>query len=166
VAQRVSRGIALLFHDRGTRRWVGGQQHALAALYPRERPGTQITGGWGGPRAGLDGCGKSRPHRDSITGTSSPVAQSLYRLSYRAHRKTKVLTKIRNFSCHEYPFISVLYAQGKEHGVKTDVASRSIICYTLFRGRQTTVAQWLRCCATNRKVAGSISAGVSGYFSL
>ena len=24
--------------------------------------------------------------------------------------------------------------------------------------------QWLRCCATNRKVAGSIPAGVSGFF--
>jgi len=26
-----------------------------------------------------------------------------------------------------------------------------------------TVAQWLRCCVTNRKVAGSIPAGVSGF---
>jgi len=28
----------------------------------------------------------------------------------------------------------------------------------------SAVAQWLRCCATNRKVAGSIPAGVSGFF--
>ena len=28
----------------------------------------------------------------------------------------------------------------------------------------TAVAQWLRCCATIRKVAGSIPAGVSGFF--
>ena len=28
----------------------------------------------------------------------------------------------------------------------------------------TAVAQWLRCCATNRKVTGSIPAGVSGFF--
>ena len=28
----------------------------------------------------------------------------------------------------------------------------------------TAVAQWLRCCATNRKVAGSIPGGVSGFF--
>ena len=28
----------------------------------------------------------------------------------------------------------------------------------------TVVAQWLRCCATNRKVAGSIPAGISGFF--
>jgi hypothetical protein len=30
-------------------------------LYPWERPGTHCTGGWVGPRAGLDGCEKSRP---------------------------------------------------------------------------------------------------------
>ena len=30
-------------------------------LYPRERPGTHCTGGWVDPRAGLDGCEKSRP---------------------------------------------------------------------------------------------------------
>jgi len=29
---------------------------------------------------------------------------------------------------------------------------------------ETAVAQWLRHCATNRKVAGSIPAGVSGFF--
>jgi len=28
----------------------------------------------------------------------------------------------------------------------------------------TAVAQWLRCCATNQKVAGSIPAGVIGNF--
>jgi len=44
----------------------------LAALYPRERPGTHCTGGWVGPRAGLDRCGKSRRHRHSIPGPSSP----------------------------------------------------------------------------------------------
>ena len=33
---------------------VSGQQHAPAVLYPREGPGTHCTGGWVGPRAGLD----------------------------------------------------------------------------------------------------------------
>jgi len=28
----------------------------------------------------------------------------------------------------------------------------------------TTVAQWLKCCATNQKVAGLIPASVSGFF--
>jgi hypothetical protein len=39
---------------------VGGQRHAPAAL-PPVRPGTHCIEGWVGPRAGLDGCGKSRP---------------------------------------------------------------------------------------------------------
>jgi len=30
--------------------------------------------------------------------------------------------------------------------------------------RGTAVAQWLRCCATNRKAAGLIPASVSGFF--
>ena len=42
-------------------------------LYPWERPGTHCTGGWVGPRAGLDGCGKSRLHRNSIPRPSSRV---------------------------------------------------------------------------------------------
>jgi hypothetical protein len=34
---------------------VSGQRHAPAALCPEERtPGTHCTGGWVGPRAGLD----------------------------------------------------------------------------------------------------------------
>ena len=61
MAQRVGRGIAVLFHDRGTRRGGSGQQHAPAAFYPRERPGTHFTGGWVGLRAGLDGRKISSP---------------------------------------------------------------------------------------------------------
>jgi len=94
VAQRVGRGIALLFHDRGTRRC--GQQHAPAALYPRESPGTHFTGGWVGPRAGLDGRKiSSSPGFDP--GASSPVTQSLYRLSYRAHIKFHVGLEKNNY---------------------------------------------------------------------
>jgi len=40
---------------------VSGQQHAPAAFYPRERPGTHFTRGWVGPRAGLDGRKISSP---------------------------------------------------------------------------------------------------------
>jgi len=40
---------------------VSGQQHAPAALYPRERHSTHFTGGWVGPRAGLDGRKISSP---------------------------------------------------------------------------------------------------------
>ena len=61
-----SRGIALLFLDHGTSTRVRGQCHSPAAIYPQDRPGTHCTGVWVGPRSGLDKCGKSRPHRDSI----------------------------------------------------------------------------------------------------
>jgi hypothetical protein len=45
---------------------VGGKRHAPAALPPGKGNGTQCIRGWVGPRAGLDGCGKSRPHRDFL----------------------------------------------------------------------------------------------------
>jgi len=61
VAQRVGRGIALLFHDRGNGSGVSGQQHGPAALYSRGRPGTHFTGGWVGRRVVLDGRKISSP---------------------------------------------------------------------------------------------------------
>jgi hypothetical protein len=51
---------------------VDGQHHAPTALAPGMRPVTHCTRGWVGPRVGLDGCGKSRPRRDSIPGPPSP----------------------------------------------------------------------------------------------
>jgi hypothetical protein len=65
---------------------VSGQHHAPAALYPRGKdPGTHCTGGWVGPKAGLDagarrkilclcrGLNPDRPAR----------SQTLYCLRYR-----------------------------------------------------------------------------------
>jgi hypothetical protein len=50
-------------------------------LYHRERPGTHCTGGWVGPGAGLDRCGKSRPTR--IRSPNLPArSESPYRLRY------------------------------------------------------------------------------------
>jgi len=71
---------------------VRGQRHAPAVLYPRERPGTHCIGGWVGPRAGLDRCGKSRPHRDSIPDRPAR-SQSIYRLRYLAHTLHEDLRK-------------------------------------------------------------------------
>ena len=39
---------------------------------------------------------------------------------------------------------------------------QSVAIYKIQLG--TAVAQWLRCCATNRKVTGSIPPGVTGIF--
>jgi hypothetical protein len=50
-----------------------GQRHAPSAL-PQERPGTHCIGGWVGPRAGLDTCGKSVPAPGFNPRTVQPVA--------------------------------------------------------------------------------------------
>jgi hypothetical protein len=85
-AQRGSRGIALLFHDLGTRRvWVVST--TPRPLHPRERPYTNCTGGWVCPRAGLDVCEKSRP--TGIRFPDRPArSQSLHLLSYPAPYQT------------------------------------------------------------------------------
>ena len=83
VAQRVGRGIALLFHDRCTRRgWVvsstprphftPGKDPVTILREARWAPGPVWTGR------------KSRPHRDSIPDLPAR-SQSPYRLSYPAH---------------------------------------------------------------------------------
>ena len=64
------RGIALPFHDHGTRRGEGSASRSGRSL-TRERRGAHCTRDWVGPRAGLDRCGISHPQRDSIPGPSS-----------------------------------------------------------------------------------------------
>jgi len=83
VAQRVDSGIALLFHDRVTRRgWL-----VSSTLRPHFTPGKdtvpilQEAVGASGP---VWTGGKSRPHRDSIPDRPAR-SQSLHRLSYPAH---------------------------------------------------------------------------------
>ena len=82
VAQRVGRGIALLFHDRGTRRgWV-----VSGTPRPHFTPGKDPVpilqeAGWA-PGPVWTG-GKSCSHRDSIPDRPAR-SQSLYRLSYPA----------------------------------------------------------------------------------
>jgi len=44
-------------------------------IHPRGRSGTDCIGGWVGPKAGLEGCWKSRPNRDSIPSIFSPKFQ-------------------------------------------------------------------------------------------
>ena len=67
--------------------WVANATPRL--LYPRRK----TRAGWVGPRAGLDGFGKPRPHRDSIPGPSSPyrVAKptELSRSTFLKHTRYK-----------------------------------------------------------------------------
>ena len=52
--------------------WVDNAKPQL--LYHRERAGIHCMGGWVVPRAGLDGCGKSRPTQGFDPRTVQPVA--------------------------------------------------------------------------------------------
>ena len=84
MAYRVGRGIALLFHDLSTRRWVSVQQHAPAALYLPRKTRYPFYRRLGGPQ------GRSERTESLVpTGirsrTAHYLAQSLYRLSYPAH---------------------------------------------------------------------------------
>jgi len=83
VAQKVGRGIALLFHDRGTRRgWVVSST-PRPHFTPGKDPVTILEeAGWAPGPVWIDG--KSRPRRDSIPDHPAH-SQSLYRLSYAAH---------------------------------------------------------------------------------
>ena len=114
TAHRGSRGITILFHDQRHQKWVRGQRHAPAALYPRERPGTHCIGGWVGPRAGLDKCGKSRPPtgiRSSDRPAPQPVAiptePTLLRSAYDKYREnyTVAVTELGDFGCFFSGFV-------------------------------------------------------------
>ena len=73
-ALRVGRGIALPYLRPRHWRWGWGVSTMPRPLYPRERPDTHCTGGWVGPRAGLDGCGKISPPPGFDPRTVQPVA--------------------------------------------------------------------------------------------
>jgi hypothetical protein len=81
-AQMVDRNIDLPFRNFGTRRW-SVVRFTPRPIYPRKRPGTHCTGGWVGPRAGLDVCEKSAAPPTGIISPDRPTSsQTLYRLSY------------------------------------------------------------------------------------
>jgi len=76
------RGLIYFFFNLGAScGGMGVQRQAPAALPSGKRPGFYFIGGWVGPRAGLDGCGIPRLHRDSTPGPSI-CSESLYRLRY------------------------------------------------------------------------------------
>ena len=68
--QMGSRCIALLFHL-GVRK-SGRSTSQPGHFTPRKKTGYPLYKRLGGPRAGVEGCGKSRHYRDWIPGPSSP----------------------------------------------------------------------------------------------
>jgi len=63
-------------------------------LYPRQRPGTHCIGGRVGPRACLDGCGKSRPQPGFDPRTVQPVASTFCKqIQFVPHREPVICWK-------------------------------------------------------------------------
>ena len=100
-------------------------------LYPRERSGTHCEGGWVGPRAGLDGCGKSRP-----TGIRSPDrparSQSLYRLRYPGPKSLPLTFNI----LHTHPFSNIISDRPTLHPHKT-TGKITVLCLPIFTFLET-----------------------------
>ena len=108
---------------------MGNQRHAPAALHP-EKNQYPLYRRLGGFRAGLDGCGKSRP-----TGTRSPdrpaCSESLYQLRYpgpqmcslRRHKGNGGLVK------HEFFFRRILDG----HNDWTKSCNRESSCFSHHR---------------------------------
>ena len=83
VAQRVGRGIALLFLDRGTRKGCVVSSTPRPYFTPGKDPVPILQkAGWAPGRVWTGG--KSRLHRDSIPDRPAR-SLSLYQLSYPAH---------------------------------------------------------------------------------
>ena len=98
TAHRGSRGIALPFLDHGTRRgW--GVSVTPRPLFTPGKNWYHCTGGWVGPRVGLDRCENLAP-----TGFRSPDrpdrSQSLYRLRYPAHKGPIVFSETSLINYH------------------------------------------------------------------
>jgi hypothetical protein len=66
---------------------LGDQSDTSAALPPGKRPSTHFTAGSVGPKARLNGCGKSRPP----TGIRSPDRPT--------HQRVAILLKLTNKNC-------------------------------------------------------------------
>jgi len=134
LAQRVVRGIALLFYDRDTRRgWV-----VSSTPRPHFTPGKDPVpilqeAGWA-PGPVWTG-GKSRPHRDSIPNRPAR-SQSLYRLSYRAHKAVEInIISLQKLDCSEAQLPHIIQLKTSHHS----------LWYSRVKVRSTSTISQLMC---------------------
>ena len=145
VAQRVGRGKALLFHDRGTRReWVvsstprpnftPGKDPAPILRETEWAPGLIWTGG------------KSRPNRDSIPDRSAR-SQPLFGLSYPEHiyiyiyiyAHSLVILPISGFTVWHMPF-AVWQSWSPDDGRKD--RPKYVECHSKIKKNEINLIHW------------------------
>ena len=97
VAQGMGRGIALLFHDRSTRRrWVVSSKPWPHFTSGKDPVPILQEAGWA--PGSVWTSGKSRPHRDSIPDHPAR-SHSLYRIRYQVHTVTvRILNPMKEIS--------------------------------------------------------------------
>jgi len=106
-------------------------------LYPRERPGTHCIRSWVGPRAGLEGCGNSRPPPGFDVRTVQPEASRYTDWAIPAHVSWAVLFVMCSWNA--WFFTSLRYLGIEFSPVVSFVGhSRATrVIYTLKRGFYT-----------------------------
>ena len=122
---------------------MGGQRHSPAAFPLGKRPGIPCTGGWVGLRAGLDGCGKSRPPPGFDPRTVQPVASRYTDYAIPASvwltttyitsnnkTHTRVGAKFQASSLSSEEDVSLM-----KHALFRDITQRSGNFVSRFRGR-------------------------------
>ena len=100
---------------------MSGQQHDPAALYPWDRQSTHFTGGWVGPRAGLDGR-KISPPPGFDPRTAQPVAS---RYTDYATRPTKNAVRAMEFRSFTNAYPAQLQIRNGDASNGTDCAAQN-----------------------------------------
>ena len=77
--------------------WVGGWRHVPTALPTGKRPDTHRIEGWVDTRAGLNGCGKTRPPIRDGSRKGLDRRELIYRLGYPGSRCILKTIYCRNF---------------------------------------------------------------------
>ena len=131
MAQSVGRSIALLFHDRGTRRgWV-----VSSTPRPHFTPGKDPVpilqeAGWASGPVWMGG--KCRPHRNSIPDRPA-CSQSLYRLSYPADLCFKVLRELMKYvSFKNYWWVPKRQVIEQKRSRTTKITNKSVKAYYVY----------------------------------
>jgi len=156
MAHRGSRGIILLFLEHGNRsRWG-------VSVTPRPlfTPANHCRGGWLGPRAGLDKCGKSRPPPRFRSPDRPALSHSLYRLSYPAHSCSSSYLELPGFHC-VVRNLATLFQLRVSHAVGLECAN-FVKCEYI----QIIRGLWRCICQNKLGKVNTICSAISGGFAV
>ena len=135
VAQRVGRGIALLFHDRVTRReWVFSSTPRPHFTPEKDQVPILQEAGWA-PGPVWTG-GKSRPHWDSIPDRPAR-SQSLYWATWptiyvyiAAHAWERSEVRVRETGCGIFPGVDIRWSSWRVVGLKEEELGPLVSIFT------------------------------------